>query len=148
MEIILLQSVEHVGEKNEIVQVKSGYGRNYLIPKGLAMVANKSNKKHALEIQKQQSAKATKVLDDMKALAASLKSKMLKVGAKAGSSGKLFGSVNNIQLADALKRQFNIDLDRRKIKLNDEIKQLGTYKATVVLHREVTADIEFEVVQD
>ncbi|MCP4122262.1 MAG: 50S ribosomal protein L9 [Bacteroidetes bacterium] len=148
MELILLQDVENLGERNDIVTVKNGYGRNYLIPQGLATIASASKKKHALEIKKQQSAKALKQIEDMQAIADSLASKTLQVGAKAGTSGKLFGSVTNIQLADAIKKQFGIEIDRRKIKLKEEIKSLGTYKAAVELHREVSANIEFEVVQD
>ena len=148
MELILTQDVENLGERNDIVTVKNGYGRNFLIPQGLATIATASKKKHALEIKKQQSAKAMKMIADMQAIADNLASKTLKVGAKAGTSGKLFGSVTNIQLADAIKKQFDIDIDRRKIKLKEEIKSLGTYKAAVELHREVSANIEFEVVQD
>lgn len=148
MEVILLDSVDNLGDKNDIVSVKNGYGRNYLIPKGLAKIADKSSKKHAEEIVKQQSAKASKLKEDMMALVESLQSKVLSVGAKAGVNGKLFGSVTNIQLADALKKQFDIDIDRRKIKLTEEIKSLGTYKTTVILHKEITAEIDFEVVED
>ena len=143
-----MQDVENLGERNDIVTVKNGYGRNFLIPKGMARVATPSGKKHVLEIKKQQSAKAQKLIEDMQALAAQISSKTVTVGAKAGTSGKLFGSVTNIQLADALKKQFDIDIDRRKIKVSEEIKSLGNYKATVELHREVSAEIDFEVVQD
>jgi large subunit ribosomal protein L9 len=148
MEVILLENVDNLGDKNDVVIVKNGYGRNYLIPKGLAIIASKSSKKHADEVKKQQSAKAAKLKEDMLAIVENLQSKVLTVGAKAGSNGKLFGSVTNIQLAESLKKQFDIDIDRRKIKLSDEIKALGTYKATVVLHKEVTAVIDFEVVED
>ncbi len=148
MELILLEDVEHLGSKNDLVSVKSGYGRNYLIPKGLAMVANASRKKHALEIQKQQSAKREKMLADMNALAESLKTEVITIGAKAGSSGKLFGSVTSIQIADALKKQKNVDVDRRKITLQEEIKNLGTYKAKIQLHKEISSEITFEVVED
>jgi large subunit ribosomal protein L9 len=148
MEVILLQDVENLGERHDVITVKNGYGRNFLIPKGMAMVAKPSDKKHVAEIRKQQSAKALKMLEDMQAIATNLSSKALQVGAKAGTTGKLFGSVTNIQLADAIKKEFDIDIDRRKIKLADEVKVLGTYKAKVELHREVVAEIEFEVVQD
>ena len=148
MEVILLQNVENLGERHDIVSVKNGYGRNFLIPKGMAMVAKKSDKKHVAEIRKQQSAKALKLLEDMQALAASLGSKAIKVGAKAGTTGKLFGSVTNIQVADAIKKEFGVEVDRRKIKLTEEVKALGGYKATLDLHKDVIAEIEFEVVQD
>lgn len=149
MEVILLENVDNLGDKNDVVTVKNGYGRNYLIPKGLATIANKSSKKHAEEVIKQQSAKAAKLKEDMEAVAEKLQSKALKVGAKAGTSGKLFGSVTTIQLADALKKQFDIDVDRRKIKIiGEEIKALGAYKANVILHKEITTEIDFEVVED
>ncbi|MEZ5009723.1 MAG: 50S ribosomal protein L9 [Chitinophagales bacterium] len=148
MEVLLLKNVENLGDKNEVVTVKNGYGRNYLIPQGMAIIANKSLKKHAQEIAIQQSAKAKKLLEDMTAIAASLQEKVLKVGAKAGASGKLFGSVNNIQLAEAMKKQFDLDIDRRKIKIAGDIKELGTYKASVVLHKELTTEIDFEVIEE
>ena len=148
MEVILLQNVENLGERNDVVTVRNGYGRNYLIPKRMAIVATPSGKKHMEEIHRQQSAKAAKLLEDMQAIAEKLNSKAIRVGAKAGTSGKLFGSVTTIQLADAIKREFDIDVDRRSINLVEEVKSLGTYKATVVLHKEVEAEVDFEVVQD
>jgi large subunit ribosomal protein L9 len=128
--------------------VKAGYGRNFLLPKGMAKVANSSNVKHLEEIRKQQSAKIAKKMEDMQKIADQLKDKVLQIGAKAGTSGKLFGSVTTIQIADALKSQFDLDVDRKKIHLAEEIKNLGTYKATVNLFKEIVADINFEVIQD
>ena len=148
MDVILLAEVENLGERHDVVSVKNGYGRNYLIPQGLAKIATTSEKKHIAEIRKQQSAKASKLLADMQAIVDSLASKTLQVGAKAGASGKLFGSVTNIQIADAIKKEFNLDLDRKKIKLGEDIKELGTYTAKIDLHREVSAEVTFEVVQD
>jgi large subunit ribosomal protein L9 len=148
MEVILLQDVENLGERHDIVTVKNGYGRNFLIPKGMAMVATDSDKKHVAEIRKQQSAKALKLLEDMQALAEKLASRPIKVGAKAGTTGKLFGSVTTIQLADAIKKEFEVEIERRKISLQEEVKALGSYKASVELHKEVTAEVEFEVLQD
>lgn len=148
MNIILLQDVENLGSKFDVVTVRPGYGRNYLIPKGMAKVANTSNVKHLEEIRKQQSAKIAKKIADMQALADSLKDKVLTVGAKAGTSGKLFGSVTTVQLADVLKKQFDIDVDRRKIHMTEEVKSLGSYKASVNLFKDVVAEIAFEVVQD
>lgn len=148
MDIILLQDVENLGSKFDVVKVKAGYGRNFLLPKGLAKVANTSNVKHLEEIRKQQSAKIAKKMEDMQQLADQLKDKVLQIGAKAGTSGKLFGSVTTIQIADALKSQFNLEVDRKKIHLAEEIKNLGTYKATVNLFKEIVADINFEVIQD
>lgn len=148
MDIILLQDVENLGSKFDVVKVKAGYGRNFLLPKGLAKVANSSNIKHLEEIKKQQSAKIAKKMEDMQQIANQLKDKVLQIGAKAGTSGKLFGSVTTIQIADALKSQFNLEIDRKKIHMAEEIKNLGTYKATVNLFKEIVADINFEVVQD
>ncbi len=148
MELILIQDVENLGAKFDIVNVKPGYGRNFLIPKGMAQIANASNKKHLAEIQKQRAAKINKMMEEMKAVAAQLEATKLSVGAKAGTSGKLFGSVTNIQIADAIKNATGIDVDRKKIVLTQEVKELGNYKATVGLYKDVTANINFEVVQD
>ena len=148
MDIILLQDVENLGSKFDVVKVKAGYGRNFLLPQGMAKVANSSNVKHLEEIRKQQSAKIAKKMEDMQKIADQLKDKVLQIGAKAGTSGKLFGSVTTIQIADALKSQFDLDVDRKKIHLAEEIKNLGTYKATVNLFKEIVADINFEVIQD
>jgi large subunit ribosomal protein L9 len=148
MEIILLQDVDKLGLKFDVVNVKPGYGRNYLIPKGLAKVANTSNKKHLEEILKQRSAKIAKLTEEMKQLAEKLAASKITVGAKAGTSGKLFGSVTNIQVSDALKNQFNLEVDRKKIQILGEVKELGTYKANVSLYKEIMAEIQFEVVAE
>lgn len=148
MEIILLQDVENLGSKYDLVKVKPGYGRNYLIPKGLAKIANASNKKHLEEIKRQQSAKIAKMIEDAKAMAAKISATKVVVGTKAGSTGKLFGSITNIQLAEALKSQFGIEVDRKKITLAQDVKELGTYKASVHLYKDVDAEFEFEVVAE
>lgn len=148
MEIILLQDVENLGSKFDLVKVKPGYGRNFLIPKGMAKIANASNKKHLEEIKKQQAAKLAKKLEEIRVLAEKISSTKLIVGTKAGSTGKLFGSITNIQLADALKAQFGIEVDRKKITLNQEIKELGTFKASVHLYKDVNAEFEFEVISE
>lgn len=148
MEVILLEDVDKLGLKFDVVSVKPGYGRNYLIPKGLARIANTSNKKHLEEILKQRSAKIAKLTEEMKQLAGKLIESKIVVGAKAGTSGKLFGSVTNIQVAEALKSQFNLDVDRKKIHILGEVKELGTYKANVALYKEIVAEIQFEVVAE
>ena len=148
MEIILLQDIEKVGDKHEIVRVKPGYARNYLIPKGYAIIANPSNRKKLTELQRQESAKQNKLLSHYQELAENLSDKVLKIGAKAGTSGKIFGSVTNVQIAQALKDQLDLDVERKKIQLPDEIKELGTYKAVLNLHAEVKPEIRFEVVQE
>lgn len=148
MEVILLKDVDNLGLKFDVVTVKPGYGRNFLIPKGFAQVANASNKKHVEEVKKQQSAKIAKLIEDYKALAEKLKATKIVVGAKAGTTGKLFGSVTNIQVAEALKKQFDLTVDRKRVHIQGEVKEVGTYKATVNLYKEVSTEIEFEVVAE
>ena len=148
MDIILLKDIENLGTKFDVVSVKPGYGRNYLIPQGFAKVANISNKKHNDEIKKQQSAKIAKLIEDYKVLAEKLKASKIIVGSKAGTTGKLFGSVTNIQVAEALKKQFDLTVDRKRVHIQGEVKELGAYKATVNLYKEVITEIEFEVVAE
>jgi large subunit ribosomal protein L9 len=146
MEVILKQDVTNVGYKDDIVTVKNGYGRNYLIPQGLAILATETNKKVVAENKKQKAYKENKVVNEAQTIAKALENITLKIGAKAGTSGKIFGSVNAIQIAHALKEQFNFDFDRKQIEVDGEsIKELGTYKAKIKLHKEISADIEFEV---
>lgn len=146
MEVILKRDLDRLGSANEIVTVKAGYGRNYLIPRGLAVLATESAKKVHAENSRQQAHKAAKIMEDAQALADKLKDVKLQVGAKAGEKGKIFGSVNTIQIAESLEKE-GYSVERRNITIVDEpIKELGTYKATVKLHKEVSVDIEFEVV--
>lgn len=130
------------------MKVKPGYGRNFLLPKGLAKIATPSSIKHLEEIKRQQSAKTARQAEEMKALAEQIAADKLTIGAKAGSTGKLFGSVTAIQIAEAMNAQYGIKLDRKKIHLTTEVKELGTYKATVDLFRDVSAEITFEVVEE
>jgi large subunit ribosomal protein L9 len=148
MEVILLKDIENLGTKFDVVAVKAGYGRNYLIPQGFAQTANASNKKHNEEIKKQQSAKIAKLIEDYRVLAEKLKASKIVVGSKAGTSGKLFGSVTNIQVAEALKKQFDLTIDRKKVHIVGEVKEVGTYKANVNLYKEVSTEIEFEVIAE
>lgn len=146
MDVILKTNVEHLGEKDELVSVKAGYGRNYLIPQGKAILATASARKMHEETMRQRSHKASKVLDEAKAMAEKLSGVTVKIGAKVGEAGKIFGSVNNIQLAEALKDAGHT-VDRKAISLNDStIKEVGTYKATIKLHKEISVEIDFEVV--
>ena len=146
MEVILKQDIINLGYINDIVSVKAGYARNYLIPKGLAITANETNKKVLAENLKQKSHKEEKVKKEAETLAKALGGITVKIGAKAADTGKIFGSVNNIQIADAIMTQFNYDIDRKKILVDgDSIKELGTYTAEVVLHKEVKVSINFEV---
>jgi large subunit ribosomal protein L9 len=148
MEIILKQDVDRLGSKHDLVTVKSGYARNYLIPQGMAIAATPSAKKVVAEVVKQQAHKAAKAQEEAQALASKLQGLTLKIGAKAGESGKIFGSVNSIQIAEAIQAAGH-DVDRKTIHIaEDSIKELGTYEATIKLHKEVTATISFEVVAD
>ena len=146
MEVILKQDVPDLGYINEKVNVKPGYARNFLIPQGIAILATETNKKILAENLKQKAFKADKVLNEAEELAKGLKDLTVKIGAKAAESGKIFGSVNAIQIAQALKDQFKFDVDRKKIHVDGEhIKELGTYKARIILHKEVQLDLNFEV---
>ena len=145
MEVILKQDLKGLGYKNDIVKVKNGYGRNFLIPQRIAVLATESNKKMQAEEIKQSSFKEQKLRNDATALVAKFADVTVKVGAKAGESGKIFGSVTNIQLAEALKKA-GYDVERKNIEMNeDAIKALGTYSAKVRLFKEISATINFEV---
>src|SRR5689334_3737906 len=148
MEVILKQDLDNLGYADEIVKVKAGYANNYLIPRGLAVIANPSNKKMVAETQKQRSHKAQKIKGDAEAIAKQLESMTLKIGAKVGESGKIYGSVTALQIADALSKH-GVNVERKKIFLPaDHIKSVGTYTATVNLHKDVKAKITFEVVAE
>jgi large subunit ribosomal protein L9 len=148
MEIILKQDIDNLGYENEIVNVKAGYARNYLIPKGKAILATETNKKVLAEVQKQKAFKEEKLRSEAETTAKLLNKIELKIGAKAGTSGKIFGSVNAIQIAEALKEKGH-DVDRRKIDVDgDSIKELGAYKATVKLYKDIVAEVKFEVVAE
>ena len=146
MDIILKQDIPNLGYKNDIITVKNGYARNYLIPKGLAVIADKSSRKVLAEVTKQRSFKEEKIKKEAETLAKALETLNLRIEAKSGTSGKIFGSVNAIQISQALKDQFNYDVDRKLIEVDGEsIKELGNYKAKVKLHKEVAFDLNFEV---
>lgn len=146
MELILKEYVENLGDNGDLVVVKPGYGRNYLIPQGKAILATPSAKKMREETLRQRAHKEDKLVEEAKALAAKLTDASIKVGAKVGESGKIFGSVNTIQLADALKG-IGIDIDRKYISIvGDSIKEAGTYEAKIRFHKEVVETINFEVV--
>ena len=147
MEIILKQDVNKLGYKDEIVKVRDGYANNYLIPQGYAMVATPSNKKILAENLKQRAFKEAKIKQDAEAYAETLnKIEGLKIAAKASETGKIFGSVNTIQIADAIKAQFDIDVDRKKISIvGDAIKEIGTHKIIVSVYKEIKSEITFEV---
>ena len=148
MDIILLEDVDHLGYKDDVVSVKPGFARNYLIPQHKAIIANASNKKALDEKLKQQKNKIEKAMEAYRAQAAKLEGVTIKIGAKVGSTDKIFGSVTAHQIADAIKNQTGVEVDRKKIKMPDDIKTTGTYTAEVELHRDIKVPVEFEVVAE
>ena len=147
MEIILKEDVANFGLKDDIVKVRPGYGRNYLIPQGLAILATSSARKVHAENQRQRAHKQEKMRLEAVALAEKLEGKKLTIGAKASTTGKIFGSVNNIQIAEALEKE-GFSIERKNIVIKDAVKEVGTFTATVKLHREVKVTIDFEVVAE
>jgi len=145
MEIILLDHIEKVGAKHEVVKVKDGFGRNYLIPKGLAIVANKTNMAKLDRLKKQGAKKEAAVIAAFNETAAKFKGVTLIVRAKAGESGRLFGSVNAGHLADAIMKQVGLELEKRIIEMPEEVKELGSYAATIKFHPEVITEVAFNV---
>lgn len=148
MEVILLQNLDNVGDKHTIVKVKDGYGRNYLLPRGFALIANDTNRRKLAELVRLEEVRESKRLDHYKEIAEKLAGTTLRIGAKAGTSGKIFGSVTNVQLASAMRSQLDIDIERRKISIPEEVKTLGSYEANIALHKEVHATVKFDVVED
>lgn len=148
MDIILREDCHNVGNKNDIVSVKTGYARNYLIPRGLAIVATESARKVVGEVIRQQSHKAVKAMEVAQVLVDKLNKLTVKIGAKAGETGKIFGSVNSIQLAEAIQAAGH-DVERKQITLSDDtIKELGSYEAKVKVYKDIFATVKFDVVAD
>jgi len=148
MNVILKQDMPNLGHKDDIVTVKDGYARNYLIPKGLAINATATNKKVHEEILRQRAHKEAQLKEAALALAEELKKVSLTIGAKTSTKGKIFGSVNTIQIAEALTEK-GFDLERKNISIKDDlIKEIGSYSATVKLHKEVMVDVPFEIVSE
>ena len=144
-----MQDVEKLCSQHQIVKVRPGYARNYLIPHGLAQAASEGSRRLAVEKQKQQQRREEKLMSQLQTIVDQLKKTVVKVGAKTGTSGKIFGSVTTLQIADAIKKTFGVNVDRKKITLLEEdIKMLGTYKALVDLHKDVKVEIDFEVVAE
>lgn len=146
MQIILLTDIANLGHKDDIINVKPGYGRNYLIPQVYAILATESSKKIVAENIKQRAHKEAKLKAEAEELATKLEAVKLTIGAKTSSTGKIFGSVNSIMIAESLQAQ-GFDVDRKKIMLK-EIKEVGTYTAVIKLHREVKVNVEFDVVSE
>lgn len=148
MDIILREDCQNVGNKNDIVSVKTGFARNYLIPRGLAIVATESARKVLAEVIRQQSHKAVKAMEVAQVLVDKLNKLTVKIGAKAGETGKIFGSVNSIQLAEAIQAAGH-DVERKQITLSDDtIKELGSYEAKVKVYKDIFATVKFDVVAD
>jgi large subunit ribosomal protein L9 len=145
MQVILIQDVDNLGAVNELVSVKNGYARNYLIPQKMALEASPSNMKQLEEKMKQKQKKEAKMLAEINSVIAVLKSSPLKVTAKTGTSGKIFGSVTSLQLTRAIRDQKGYEIDRKRINITDEVKELGTYKATIDFGNGNTTEVEFEV---
>ncbi len=147
MKIILKEDVSGLGYKDDVVEVKNGYGRNYLIPTGKAVIATESALKVLAENQRQRAHKLAKIKADAEELAAKLKDVKLTIGAKTSATGTIFGSVNSIQIAEALEK-LGFNIDRKIIEIKEAVKEVGNYTATVKLHKEVTVEIPFEVVAE
>ena len=146
MQVILIQDVDHLGAANELVSVKNGYARNYLIPGKFAVEANASNKKQLDERMKVRSKKEAAMLAEINKVINVLKESPLKIGAKTGTSGKIFGSVTSLQISRAVSDQKGYEIDRKRITIVDEVKELGTYKANIDFGNGNNTDVEFEVV--
>jgi len=147
MDVILKQDIKNLGEKDDVVKVKPGYGRNYLIPQGFAILATVSSRKVLAENLKQAQFKQEKIRKDADAIAARLEGVVLTIGAKAGETGKIFGAINTIQIADALKKE-GFEVDRRRITFDTEPKFVGEYVANLNLHKEVKVRVPFNVVAE
>ena len=147
MELILVEDVAGLGYKNDIVSVKKGYGRNYLIPQGKAVIASESARKVLAENLKQRAHKLAKIKADAEELAAKLAPVALTIATKVSATGTIFGAVNNIQIADALAK-LGFEIDRKTIVVKETVKEVGSYTATVKLHKEVSVEIPFEVVAE
>ncbi len=147
MEVILKEDVTNLGYKNDIVKVKSGYGRNYLIPQGKAVIATPSARKVLAEDLRQRAHKLEKIKKDAEEIAAKLKDVTLVIKTKVSSTGTIFGSVTNIQIADELSK-LGLEIDRKIIIIKESVKEVGNYTATVKLHKEVSVELPFEVVAE
>jgi large subunit ribosomal protein L9 len=145
MEVILIQDVDNLGAINEVVKVRNGYARNFLLPRHLAIENNPGNKKQLEERLKQVRKKEEKMLAEINSVIATLKQGPLKLGAKTGTSGKIFGSITSLQLTRAIREQRGYEIDRRKIQITDEVKELGTYKASIDFGNGHSTEIEFIV---
>ncbi|PHI18480.1 50S ribosomal protein L9 [Lewinellaceae bacterium SD302] len=148
MQIIMLQDVDKVGYKHDVVTVKDGFGRNYLIPNGLAIIANKSNLGRLAEMTRREDAQEQKRLDEYKEIAKAVNGKTLEILAKAGTSGKIFGSITPLMVHTALESQYNVDIPRKKIVMPEGAKVLGEYELVLNLHKEVSATMNMNLTDE
>jgi large subunit ribosomal protein L9 len=148
MEVILKDDVKGLGFKNDTVTVKPGYGRNYLIPQGVAVIADKANKKIVAENIRQASHKADKIRLDAQEIADKIGDIVLEISAKTGETGKIFGAVTTLQLSEALKKSAGVDVDRKRISFDSDVKTTGEYTASIILHKEVKHQVRFNVVPE
>ncbi|WP_298648543.1 50S ribosomal protein L9 [uncultured Proteiniphilum sp.] len=147
MEVILKEDIQSLGYKDDVVNVRKGYARNFLIPQGKAVIASESAKKVLAENQRQRAHKVAQIKADAQALADKMEGVTLTIGAKTSSTGTIFGSVTSIQVADALKEK-GFEVERKLIVIKDPVKEVGNYNAVVKLHKEVSVDIPFEVIAE
>src|SRR3978361_787450 len=148
MQVILIQDVDNLGGINELVSVKNGYARNFLIPQKKAVEANSSNLKQMQEKQKKLAKKEAKLLSEINSVIAVLKESPLKIGAKTGTSGKIFGSVTSLQISRAIRDQKGFEIDRKRISITDEVKERGSYKGNIDFGNGNSTDVEFEVIAE
>ena len=148
MEVILIQDVDNLGGKNEVVKVKNGYARNFLLPRKLAVENSPSNNKQLEERLKQVKKQEEKMLAEINSVIAKLQEGPLKIGAKTGTSGKIFGSVTSLQISRAIREQKGYEIDRKKITITDEVKELGAYKAAIDFGSGHSTELDFEVVAE
>ena len=148
MEVILIQDVDNLGAINEVVKVRNGYARNFLLPRQLAVENSPSNKKQLEERMKQMKKKEDKMLAQINSVVDKLKEAPLKLGAKTGTSGKIFGSITSLQISRAIREQKGYEIDRKRIHIADEVKELGTYKANIEFGNGQSIEVEFEVIAE
>ena len=145
MDVILIQDVDNLGATNEVVKVKNGYARNFLFPRQLAIESNPGNRKQLEERLKQAAKKEAKMLAEINSVIAKLNEAPLKLGAKTGTSGKIFGSITSLQVSRAIREQKGYEIDRKKISIPEDVKELGTYKATIDFGNGHSTELDFEV---
>jgi len=148
MEIILLQSLDNVGYKHDIVNVKPGFGRNYLIPQGFGVIANPTNRKKLEKLIAEETAKENARLEEYREMAEKIKGETIQIGVKSGTSGKIFGKVTSIQIANVLKEKYDIDIERKKIDIPEDPKEIGSYTAIIKFHPEVTEELTLDLIKE